>query len=163
MTPATQTGTGRDRSAGAAGTVAELELATRLRLSVARLYRQLRQASHGSLSPSQLSALASMEQHGPMRLADLAAHERVAPPTLTRIVAGLVDLGLVERQSNPDDARSALVSCTDAGYRALLDVRAERTAILIQRIETLAPADRRRLGDAVAFLEALVAEDFRTP
>jgi DNA-binding MarR family transcriptional regulator len=140
---------------------AEVELVTRLRLAVGRLNRQFRQASAGGLSPSQLSALASVDKLGPVRLADLAAYEGVAPPTLTRIAAGLVELGLLERHSNPDDARSALVSCTAEGRRTMRQVRAERTAILVQRIGGLPAAQRKKLADAVAFLDALVDEDRR--
>jgi DNA-binding MarR family transcriptional regulator len=133
----------------------EVELAARLRVAVARLARQLRQRTMGGLTPSQLSCLTSVERMGPVRLAELAAGEAVAPPTLTRIVAALVDLGLVERQPDPEDARAALITTTPAGRAALQQVREERTAFLVDRLHALAGEDRSRLVDLVSLLEEL--------
>jgi len=133
----------------------EVEQAARLRVSVARLARQLRQRTMGGLTPSQLSCLTSVEKLEPVRLADLAAREAVAPPTLTRIVAVLVELGMVERQADPDDARAAHITTTAAGRDALQHVREERTAFLVDRLHALPPEDRRRLPSLVELLEHL--------
>ncbi len=133
----------------------EVELAARLRVAAARLARQLRQRTMGGLTPSQLSCLTSVEQLGPVRLADLAAREAVAPPTLTRIVAALVEIGMVERQPDPDDARAARITATSGGRAALRQVRAERTAFLVDRLKALAADDRSRLPALVALLENL--------
>ncbi len=91
----------------------------------------------------------------PERLAELAAREAVAPPTLTRIVAALVELGLVERQPDPEDARAALITTTAAGRAALQQVREERTAFLVDRLHALAGEDRSRLIALVSLLEEL--------
>lgn len=133
----------------------EIELAARLRVAVARLARQLRQRTMGGLTPSQLSCLTSIEQMEPVRLADLAAREAVAPPTLTRIVAALVELGMVERQADPDDARAALITATGIGHDALRQVREERTAFLVDRLHALPTEDQRRLASLVDLLEHL--------
>ncbi len=136
----------------------DTEQAARLRLAVGRLARQLRRRS-GGLTLSQLSALASVELLEPVRLSDLAARECVAGPTMTRIAARLVESGLCERRESPDDARSALLTTTAAGRRALRAVRAERTQLLAQRLEALPDEQRARLPEVVALLEALVAGD----
>jgi DNA-binding MarR family transcriptional regulator len=133
----------------------EVEQAARLRVAVARLARQLRQQTMGGLTPSQLSCLTSVERMEPVRLAELAAREAVAPPTLTRIVAVLVELGVVERQADPVDARAARITTTPSGREALQRVREERTAFLVDRLHALPDQDRRRLPALVALLEHL--------
>ncbi len=71
--------------------------ATRLRVAIARLSRRLRRHELAGLTPTQLSALATVEASGPMRLGDVAAAEGIAPSTLTRIVTALEDRAYVER------------------------------------------------------------------
>jgi DNA-binding MarR family transcriptional regulator len=134
---------------------ADVELAARLRLATARLYRRLRQHSLGGLTPSQLSCLTSVEKLEPVRLGDLAAREAVAPPTLTRIVAGLVELGMIERRADPDDARAALLTTTPKGRESLQTVREERTAFLVERLHHLPEIDREKLPGLVDLLERL--------
>jgi len=133
----------------------EVEQAARLRVAIARLARLLRQRTMGGLTPSQLSCLTSVERLEPVRLAELAAREAVAPPTLTRVVAVLVEIGMVERQADPDDARAALITTTSAGRDALQLVRAERTAFLSDRLHALPDEDRARLPHLVELLEHL--------
>ena len=133
----------------------EVEQAARLRVAIARLARLLRQRTMGGLTPSQLSCLTSVERLEPVRLAELAAREAVAPPTLTRIVAVLVEIGMVERQPDPDDARAALITTTPAGRAALQLVREERTAFLSDRLHVLPEEDRTRLPYLVELLEHL--------
>lgn len=137
----------------------DTEQVARLRLAVARLARQLRRGSATGVTLSQLSALASVELLEPVRLSDLAAREGVAPPTMTRIAARMVETGLCERHDSPDDARSALLSTTEAGRSVLRDVRAERTQVLTRRLESLPEEQRARLEEVVALLEALVEGD----
>ena len=82
------------------------ELAGEIKLLVGRLARRLRQEGTAGLTPSQLSALASVERLGPLQLGGLARVESVAPPTLTRSIAGLEEQGLVQRHADPDDCRA---------------------------------------------------------
>src|SRR5256884_7426100 len=83
-------------------------MAARLRLSATRLARQLRQQSDAGLSPSQLSALATIGLRGPLTLGALADHERVAPPTVTKAVAKLEAGGAGQRPPHPTGRRGAL-------------------------------------------------------
>ena len=80
---------------------------TRLRVALARLSRRLRRHSLAGLTPTQLAALSTVEQSGPLRLGDLAAAEGIAPSTLTRMVAVLEELGYVRRDADPRDARAS--------------------------------------------------------
>lgn len=131
------------------------ELASRLRLSATRLARQLRQQASTALTPTQYSALVSIDRHGPLALGDLADHERVAAPTITKAVSKLERAGLVSKQADPDDRRFCRVQLTAEG-RALLDeTRQRRDAWLAVRLEELDPEARERLAAALDTLEQL--------
>ena len=130
-------------------------MAGRLRLSVTRLARQLRQQSDAGLSPSQLSALASIDLHGPLTLGALAEHERVAAPSVTKVVAKLEAAGLVRRELDADDRRIAWASSTAAGSALLAKVRQRKTAWLAARLAGLDDDERRRLAAALDVLDAL--------
>src|ERR687891_597030 len=95
----------------------DTELATRLRLGIMRLARRLRQQAPEGITPSQLSALATLEGNGPLTLKDLAAAERVQPPTMTRIVAALEEAGLVVRSVDKKDRRCSNLKLTGDGTR----------------------------------------------
>jgi DNA-binding MarR family transcriptional regulator len=127
----------------------------RLRVAVLRLSCRLRKHDLAGLTPSQLSTLASVGVCGPVRLGDLAAAERIAPSTLTRLVNVLEDRGYLLRQPAPDDARAFLVTMTDSGRDVLERIRAEATSLLSEILSTL-PADQlAALEAALPALEQL--------
>ena len=131
-------------------------LASALRLSVMRLARRMRaQRADTTLSLSQLAALATVERLGPVTPGELAAQERVQPPSMTRIVQTLQDRGLVDRAPHPTDGRQALLAVTAAGRALLRGDRRRREAWLAQRLDELDEADRDALRDAVAVLDRL--------
>jgi len=131
---------------------------TRLRVALARLSRRLRRADAG-LTPTQLAALATVEQSGPLRLGDLAAIEGIAPSTLTRLVAVLEELGYVRRDADPRDARASTLAITAEGHVMMERLRAERSALLTQRMMLLTPQQRAALAEALPALEALAESD----
>ena len=93
---------------------ADARLASDLSLAVMRLARQLRfRRPESPVSLSQLSALATLAKDGPMTPGALAIRERVRPPSMTRVIASLADLGFVDRAAHPDDGRQVLVSVSD--------------------------------------------------
>ncbi|ASW55167.1 MarR family winged helix-turn-helix transcriptional regulator [Plantactinospora sp. KBS50] len=132
-------------------------LASRLRLAVGRLHRRIRLASN-DVPPLQLSTLASIELHGPLRLGELAQREAVSPPTMSRVLAALDERGLIARAPDRSDARSTRVTLSDAGRRALAEIRGRRTALLDARLARLDPDQRAALRDALPALEALVED-----
>jgi DNA-binding MarR family transcriptional regulator len=136
-----------------------VRLAARLRVEAGRLSRRLRTGNYGGLTPSQISALSSLDVHGPLRLGELARLECVTPPTLTAVVTGLEERGYVKRSPDPDDRRSAQVALTRRGRTTLDRIRSERNAILAGRIRALSPADRTRLVDAIDLLTQLAEGD----
>lgn len=131
-------------------------LADRLRLSVTRLARQLRRHSDIGASPTQISALATIERRGPLTLGELAAHEGVQPPTVTAAVGRLEQQGLVERQPDPDDRRIARVVATREGRKLLARNRSRKTAFLTRRLAGLDDDERARLAAAVEVLERVL-------
>ena len=131
------------------------ETATRLRTAIARLNRRLRQQTVGQLTLSQWSALVAVETAGRMRIGDLAAHEHVSPPTATRLVASLEMEGLLQREVDDEDRRSALISLTEPGRQALSELRRKRTEALAARLADLSPSDLDRLTQALSVLEQL--------
>ncbi|MDQ1438850.1 MAG: hypothetical protein QOK43_2479 [Acidimicrobiaceae bacterium] len=135
-------------------------LASRLRLAVARMARQLRQQTpEGEVTVSMLSALSSVERLGLVSLGELAAVERVQPPSMTRIITRLDDLGLVARETDAADRRVARVRVTPEGTRFLQRNRTRRNAFLAARLRTLAPDDVAALEAALPVIEKLLEDD----
>jgi DNA-binding MarR family transcriptional regulator len=132
------------------------ELATRLRLALARSARRLRQEAGTDLSPSLNAALATIERHGPLTPSELAARERVQRPTVTRVVYRLEEAGLVTRAADPADGRSSLITVTPAGRALLAAARTRKDAFLSERLDALDPADRATLERAAALLEGML-------
>jgi len=138
-------------------TVAVPEIASRLRLSATRLARRLRQESGAGMSPSQLSALAVISSYGPLTLGALAEHERVAPPSITKVVSKLESDGFVTRTPCPDDRRVCRVAISPDGAALLEESRRRKTAWLTARIGELDPDHQRRLADALDVLDELTS------
>ncbi|HEY4408680.1 MAG TPA: MarR family transcriptional regulator [Acidimicrobiia bacterium] len=136
--------------------IAAAEIAARLRLNATRLARRLRQESGAGLSPSQQSALAVIANHGPLTLGALAEHERVAPPSITKVVSKLECDGLVTRAPDPSDRRICRVAISPDGEALLEESRRRKTAWLAARINELSPEHQRRLADALDVLDELI-------
>jgi DNA-binding MarR family transcriptional regulator len=136
------------------------ELASRLRLVVMRLSRTLRSLGKSlgdpGLSPSMLSALASVERCGPLSLSDLANMEGVRPPSMTSIVAALEGAGFVSRETDAQDRRIVHVTSTPRGRKVLQQSRRLKTAYLARRLRDLEPAEIDDLERAVGILERIV-------
>ena len=135
------------------------ELASRLRLGVTRLARKLRREAEPGITQSQLSALATIERHGPMTIGELSGVEQVQPPTMTRIVAALTDGRLVERETDPDDRRVAWLRSTPDGVKLLQRSRKRKEAYLAKRMRALEPRQLAVLEEAVEILEQIVEGD----
>lgn len=134
-------------------------LGSALRLAVLRLSRRLRQEAAGEITPSQLAALSTVSRLGELSLGELANVERIAPPTMTRIVARLEERGWLQRNVDSSDRRVTRVAVSDSG-RALLDeTRTRRDAYLAARIRKLSAEERAVLDRAVPLLERLAADD----
>ena len=136
---------------------------TRLRVAIARLSRRLRKHDLAGLTPTQLAALATVERTGPLRLGDLAAAERIAPSTLTRLVSALEDHGYVQRHAVPADARAWTLAVTQRGHEVLDQIRQENTLLLADSLLTLSPEQLAALAAALPALERLADGTPRHP
>lgn len=137
----------------------DAEVAASLRVSATRLARRLRREADSGFSPSMLSALVTIAHHGPLTLGALAERERVAPPSITKVVAKLEADGLVERAADAEDRRYSLVRATPAGDALLAEDRRRKTAWLAGRIADLSDAEQRRLVAVLEILERLASHD----
>lgn len=138
---------------------ADARLASDLSLAVMRLARQLRfRRAQSPVSLTQLSALATLANEGAMTPGALAMRERVRPPSMTRVIASLADLGFVSRQAHPGDGRQVLVSVSDAGASLLEDERKASTEWLRRRIEALNDDQREILVNAADLMSELIDE-----
>lgn len=139
---------GRDHTPGA--------LSADLRVALMRTVRRLRaEKSDADISDSQYAVLGVLDHSGPMTAAALATHERVRPPSMTRIIAGLLEAGLVGRVPHPVDGRAQLVALTDAGRAAVAETRRRRDEWLCHQLGRLSAEDRRVLARAAVILQDL--------
>jgi DNA-binding MarR family transcriptional regulator len=137
----------------------EAELAAHLRLAVSRLARRLRRESVSDITASQLSALYTITRLGPLTLGDLSAAEGVRPPTMTRVVASLEQLGLAARTVDPADRRVAHVAVTGRGEALVEASRHRKDAFLAARLRALRPEERAVLDRAAELLERLAVPE----
>ena len=134
-------------------------IAARLRITIARTARRLRQEASAGLSPTQTAALATIERHGPLTPSELAVHERIQRPTVARLLGRLEADGLVDRAPDPGDRRSSLISITAEGRRLLKVVRTRKDAYLSQRMRDLDAGELETLDRAAAILERMLDEE----
>ena len=137
----------------------DTQLVARLRLAVSRLARRLRQESETGVSPSMLSALSSIERLGPCTLGDLAAHERIQPPTVTRVVSRLHEEGLVDRIPDERDRRIMRVQLSARGRTFIRKVRLRKNAYLSRKLRGLEPAELEAIETAGDALERLLEDE----
>ncbi|KKW63115.1 MarR family transcriptional regulator [Mycolicibacterium elephantis] len=136
------------------------ELAGELQRVLARVFSVLRRsdtnrADAGDLTLAQLSILLTLLDQGPLRMTDLAAHERVRTPTTTVAIRRLEKLGLVKRSRDPSDLRAVLVDITPEGRAQHQEALAARRAHLATLLGKLSPEDLETLTKAIAPLERL--------
>ncbi len=135
-------------------------LAGDLALAVVRFARHLRgRRKDSSVSLTQLSALNALASDGPLTPGQLAARERVQPPSMTRVIASLSDLGLVSREPHPTDGRQVIVSLSDEGEHIITGEAKAREAWLRGRLAELSPEQIDTLGGAVAIMNQLISAE----
>lgn len=128
-----------------------------LRIAIQQVSRGIRNNRGDGVSDPQLAVLFDLSQSGPLTPTELAALERVTPPSMNRTVNGLEDAGLVTRAKSSDDARKVIVELTPAAVELLTETRRLRTAWFSRRLESLTPAERARLLAVVPILRKIIA------
>lgn len=139
-----------------APTAADAALSSQLRISVMRLARRLRaQRADTAHSPSQVATLATLERHGPLTPGELAAHEKVRPPSMSRILGVLESDDLVLRTAHPTDGRQQLLSITRTGRSLLAADRRRREAWLARQLTDLTATELEALREVLPLLDRL--------
>jgi len=132
------------------------ELASIMRVSAMRLSRRLRSERRDTgLTLTQIATLGTLDRHGPLTPRELAEHEKVQPPSMTRVLSHLEELGLIDRTPHESDGRQHLVSLTAAARSLLKEDRRRRDAWLAQRLAELTQEERDLLRAAAPLLERL--------
>lgn len=136
-------------------------LAAELRVAVMRLRRRLANERHpdNELSLGQMVVLGVLHRAGDSTVGQLARHERVQPPSMTRTVNCLAEAGYVVRRPHESDGRQIVVSLTDSGRDLLLADRRRRDAWLAVRLSDLTPDERAKLRAAAPILDRLASAD----
>ena len=137
----------------------ERSLASRLRLSVVRLNRKLRaQRTSSMVTLTQLAALSTVYKCGPLTPGELAAKEGVQPPSMTRVIAALEEMGYVTRQPHPTDGRQAIVALSEAG-RVFHDAQVlAKEAWLDRRLAELTDEERELLDKAAEIIDRMAGQ-----
>jgi DNA-binding MarR family transcriptional regulator len=136
----------------------DLAIASALRIAVMRLARRLRtERAETSLTLTQLAALASLDRHGPMTPGELAAHEKVQPPSMRRVLGVLGERGLIDRAPHPTDGRQALVEISAEGRRLVAADRRRRDAWLSQQMHDLSDDELALLRELAPLLDRLAS------
>jgi DNA-binding MarR family transcriptional regulator len=137
----------------------ERSLASRLRLSVVRLNRKLRaQRTNSTVSLTQLAALSTVYKCGPLTPGELAAKEGVQPPSMTRVIAALEEMGFVTREPHPTDGRQAIVALSAAG-RVFHDAQVmAKEAWLDRRLAELTDDERELLDKAAEIIDRMAGQ-----
>ena len=137
------------------------ELAGELQRVLSRVFSVLRRsdpsrdAATGDLTLAQLSILLTLLEQGPIRMTELAAHERVRTPTTTVAIRRLEKLGLVKRSRDPSDLRAVLVDITPQGLEQHREALASRQAHLAALLSKLGGDELDALARALAPLERI--------
>jgi DNA-binding MarR family transcriptional regulator len=123
---------------------------------VERLARRLRRTRAGTvLTPTQFVVLSIVVRHEPMRLSELSEVEGLNLTMVSRVASKLQGEGLVERVSDPLDARAALLSATSAGRRLHAEMRSASDDALARNMRLLSPAELESLRAAMYAFDAL--------
>ena len=152
------------RTVPSAEAVRIAELAGGLRTAVNRLAHALRApASEHGVTPTRLSALATLDRHGPMRPSALASRMRITPASMSRLTDVLEEGGWVVREPDPADRRACLLRLSDHGAATLVELRLENATQLAADIAALDADDRARLEAALPVLSALADRHLEQP
>ncbi|MDF6020036.1 MarR family winged helix-turn-helix transcriptional regulator [Streptomyces sp. JH34] len=111
-----------------------LEVIQRELTAFARRARSTAARLHPDLPLVPYTLLAHIDYRHGCRATDLAAHYMLDKSTVSRQVATLEKLGLVERRPDPDDQRIQVLHPTAAGTEALASTQASRRAAYRERL-----------------------------
>lgn len=138
------------------GDTHERSLASRLRLAVVRLNRRLRaQRAGDGITLTQVSALSTLHKCGALTPGQLAAKEGVQPPSMTRVIVALEEMGYAERRPHPTDGRQAIVELSERGRAYVIDQITAREIWLDKQLAELSAEEREVLSHAAEIIDRM--------
>jgi DNA-binding MarR family transcriptional regulator len=152
--------TGNDQNGARMANTGASDVPGRLAYIAGRLGRRMR-SSGTAASPGLLSALTTVQRHGPIRLADLARHELISAPSTTRLVAELENRGLISRRIDPGDGRAFLIAITAAGEAEVGQTRAAHARLVEEMLSVLSAQEAAALEAALPALERAVERSLK--
>ena len=127
-----------------------------IRLAIQRLARRIRSMqADDDVTEGQRAVLIALSKNGTQTLGSLSEHERVTPPSMNRTINALVELGLVTRETAPDDARKVRLNLSSTGEAFIRETRRRRDAWFTTRLDALPFDQRRMLRDVAPILRDL--------
>jgi DNA-binding MarR family transcriptional regulator len=111
-----------------------------------------RRRTWSELTYQQYNVLRLVDTTGPQPQAEVARRLMVSAPVVTRLAAGLVDAGLIERRPDAKDRRAVILALTATGRRR---ARAMRRDLLEAAHELLEPLPEERRAAVAAALDEL--------
>ena len=149
----------KDMSAPSRTGLRSASLAAELRVALLHTSRRLRvERSSDDITPGQFTVLSVLDRHGPLTPREIAEHEKVRPPSMTRTLAALEVLGLVTRTDHPTDGRQVILSLTPEGQRAVGRIRRHRDEWMLSRFEHLTDEERDLLRRTAGVLAKVASE-----
>jgi DNA-binding MarR family transcriptional regulator len=132
------------------------ELSAELVLYTGRFVRAVTRRTSTDVPTASLRLLSQVDELGPITLSALARADRCSQPTMSAGVQALCDRGWAVKRPNPADARSSLVSLTEAGRTVLTEARRERAQVVAARLRSDPQHSESELATAVAVLRGLL-------
>ncbi len=127
-----------------------------LRIAIMRLARRMRlERVEGDITDGKLSVLFHLAKDGPQTIGALSEAERISPPSMTRTITALVDVGLVTRNAAPDDGRKVLIDLSDAGREIVTETKRRRVAWFARQMELLDDHELAALDAAAPIIRKL--------
>jgi DNA-binding MarR family transcriptional regulator len=134
-------------------------IANRLRPALLRLARHLRREVHSlGVTGGQVTLLVGIKNRPGITAAELAEQERISAAGMSGHLVRLEAARLIRRERGGSDRRRVGLFLTEEGERVLRSVKKKRTAWLAERLERLAPGERKAVEDALPALEKLLEE-----
>lgn len=149
-------------SVGGGPTAREIEVAGSLRTVLHRLIKLLRRETknEAQLSLTERAALGLLYNQGEMQPTDIAKAEKVTTQSMSQVIARLVELGYIIKNSSVEDKRKVLLSLTPAGRVYVEQLRQDKTEWLSRALhEKVSAEEMGVLVEAIKILGRLMNDD----
>jgi DNA-binding MarR family transcriptional regulator len=125
--------------------------------AIGSLVRRIRAAgSAHDLSWTESAVMARLSKGGPATTAELARLEGVKPQSMGTVVAGLEEMGFIERKPHPSDGRQVNIQLSAKGEAVRRSAKDARRTWLSQALARLDEEERKLLFAAGEIISRIV-------